>query len=399
MKSTKLPNKKRTVKKKSNSSIDSFLHKVYYDYGNEGALNNSISVLLKLLRENGYSNATDKDVKSFLHKQTSYTVHKRLKKKQFPRRSIHITASKVRTDGDLMDMQDLASWNQGYKYIFILIDGFSKYVRVKPLKNKEANQTATALNELIKKDDFKTIFLYTDSGTEFKGKAFQIVLKENNITHRLCTANDFHCPFVERVIRTIKEKLFQAMTSSLTRKWFDLLPLIVKTYNSTIHSSTKMRPVEAKLDKNIFDVHKSLKHKMIDESPHKKKTYRFKRGDHVRILKEQSNVGNKGYLPRYTWEIFRISKLANQRPLDKDVPAYYLEDLNGDMIENAVFYEPELSYVEPQHNKLYPIREIIQQKNDKVKVWWQGDKRENATWIDRKKVYKGGTTSPNVYKQ
>lgn len=369
------------------------LHEIYYNYGNEGALNNSPNTLLRLLKEKGYSSASIDDIKSFLSKQSSYTVHRRIRKSQFPRRHIRIPASKIRCDADLIELGDLAPWNKNFKYIFIIIDGFSKYINAVPIKRKEARQTADAFTQILDSGNLKSELLYTDSGKEFLGAPFQEVLRRNKIYHRLCTSGDFHCPFVERVIRTIKEKLFQAMTSQLTRTWIDLLPKIVSTYNSTNHSSTGMRPSEADKDQNTLKVFQHIKRKQAYPKTSKSIRYKFKKGDLVRILKGNSGgLISKGYLPRYTWEIFRIHQKANVKPLDRKPgipPAYSIEDLKGEVIEHAVFYEPELSLVDPSIlNNKFPIREILQEDSKRIKVWWHGAQKKDATWINRSQLSK-----------
>lgn len=378
--------------KKSATSQEETLHKIYYNYGEEGALNNNIQTLLRLLKNAGFPKATSAHVLEFLSKQPGYTVHKRLKKAQFKRRPILVSTSKVRADADLIELGDLASWNDGFRYIFIIIDAFSRYVWCRPIKSKEASSTANALKEIVEKEQFQTISLYTDGGKEFSGAPFQSVLKATNMKHRICTSDDYHCPFVERVIRTIKEKLFQAMTTNHTRRWVELLPLIIRTYNETIHSATNHSPQRARLPENyLYVLQKLMKTRKKRYITEKVKQYKFKVGDHVRILLSKGGpLGKKGYLPKFSWEIFKVKKLANDRPLDggnRAIPAYVLEDLQGELIENALFYEQELSRVhKEQLHKAAPVREILEEKGDRVKVWFQGFPKSSAEWVLRKNL-------------
>lgn len=378
--------------------IAQILHNIYYGYGKEGALNNNVETLLRLVRATpGGTKCTRKLVIDFLTKQPSYTVHRRVARRQFPRRIIRVPTRGVRVDADLIELGDLSPWNAGHRYILVLIDAFSRYVWAKPMKNKQSDTAANALKHIIARGQetnrFHTLVLYSDGGREFIGAPFQSVLKREKIKHRICTSNDYHCPFVERVIRTIKEKLFQAMTSSLTRTWLDLLPKVVSTYNQTIHSSTNQRPIDANKEEYQLRVLSTLNRKQrLQYSQHKSVRYTFRVGDLVRILRgDDGALGRKGYLPRFTWEIFRVRKLATDRALDLGgPPAYILEDLNGELIEHAIFYESELSLVHPdQLLRESPIREILAEKGGKVKVWFLGFPKADAQWIDRRKlVYK-----------
>lgn len=374
-------------KKKKKVLIDKILHEVYYNYGGEGALQNNPAKLLRLIKNKGYVSANIQQVKEFLSKQPSYTVHHRAPSRQYPHRKIHVAANHVRIDADLIELRDIAKWNDGYQYILVLIDAFSRFVWAHPIKNKDANTTARALESLIENNnDLQTILLYTDAGKEFIGAPFQGVLKKNSWLHRICTSDDFHCPFVERVIRTIKEKMFQAMTAQYTRRWLDLLPKIINTYNHTSHSSTGLSPYQAKQPENYLHVMK----RVVPMHPTHKNAmpkYNYQKGDLVRILKSKSAF-DKGYLPRFTWEIFRIHKRANDRPHDQHaVPAYILEDLQGELIEHAVFYEPELVRVHAdQLQGPAPIKEILAQRGDKIKVWFQGYPKKDAMWISRQQI-------------
>ena len=49
---------------------------------------------------------------------------------------------------------------------------------------------------------------------------------------------------IERFNRTIKEKMFKYFSANNTRKYIDVLELLVDQYNNTIHSSIKMTPIE-----------------------------------------------------------------------------------------------------------------------------------------------------------
>ena len=49
---------------------------------------------------------------------------------------------------------------------------------------------------------------------------------------------------IERFNRTIKEKMFKYFSANNTRKYVDVLDLLVNQYNNTIHLSIKMSPNE-----------------------------------------------------------------------------------------------------------------------------------------------------------
>lgn len=387
--------------------VEKRLSDVYYQYGERGALQNNLQQLLREVNEPSRRGrkreVTLEEARIFLSKQPSYTVHHRVRSRQFPRRNILVPSPQYRLDGDLLELRDLSPWNSGYNYALVIIDAFTRFVWTENLKNKESGTTAAAFEKLHRNDpgNLTALFLYTDGGREFLGAPFQSTLKKLDIQHRVSTAEEFHCPFAERVIRTLKEKVFQAMTAQHTRRWIDLLPKVVNTYNQTDHRGTGMTPNEAKqpgryleaLRRTYPPARRSEQVKAAAAAKRGGVTYRFKVGDLVRILKSRGSGGavgmNKGYLPNFSWEIFRVRALANKKPHDRSrgPPAYILEDLNGEEIEKALFYEPELVRVHPDQLKgPQPVREILAQKGDRVLVWFQGHPKSSAIWLPRENL-------------
>ena len=65
------------------------------------------------------------------------------------------------------------------------------------------------------------------------------------------------CVF-ERFNRTIKEKLFKYLSANNTRKYVDVLDLLVVQYIITIPSSIKMTPMEASRKQNENKVRRNV---------------------------------------------------------------------------------------------------------------------------------------------
>ena len=58
--------------------------------------------------------------------------------------------------------------------------------------------------------------------------------------------------------RTVKEKMFKYFSANNTRKFVDVLDLLVDQYNNVIHSSIKMTPKEASRKENENKVWRNL---------------------------------------------------------------------------------------------------------------------------------------------
>jgi hypothetical protein len=63
------------------------------------------------------------------------------------------------------------------------------------------------------------------------------MLKREGIQFQVCRNPDVKCAIVERVQRTIHEKLYKYFTYKNTYRYIDVLPAFVQGYNS-IHSAT-----------------------------------------------------------------------------------------------------------------------------------------------------------------
>ena len=108
---------------------------------------------------------------------------------------------------DLADFSDYkTSNNKGFRYIFIVIDNFSKYLWTIPLKNKY-NQTITnEFSNILTTSKRKPLKVDSDRGTEFYNSIFQNFLKSKNINH-YSRFTDKGPSIAERVIRTIRNLL------------------------------------------------------------------------------------------------------------------------------------------------------------------------------------------------
>ena len=66
---------------------------------------------------------------------------------------------------DLVDMRAFSKYTNGVKYLLIVIDVFSKYGWMKPLKSKTGLEVANALQTIFKAR--KPEKLWVDKGKEF----------------------------------------------------------------------------------------------------------------------------------------------------------------------------------------------------------------------------------------
>ena len=74
---------------------------------------------------------------------------------------------------DLADMQLIKKLNEGINYLFCVIDGFSKYNWVVPLKNKKCCSIVYAFQKILNKSKTKPNKMWVDHGSEFYNNVFK----------------------------------------------------------------------------------------------------------------------------------------------------------------------------------------------------------------------------------
>ena len=68
---------------------------------------------------------------------------------------------------DLADMLLLSKFDKGFRFLLCVIDIFSKYARVVPLKDKKGVSIIDAFQKILGKSGSKPNKTWVDKGTEF----------------------------------------------------------------------------------------------------------------------------------------------------------------------------------------------------------------------------------------
>ena len=112
--------------------------------------------------------------------------------KNFKRRKVYSSFKDNIWDVDLADMQSISKCNKGIRYLLCVIDLFSRYAWVIPLKNKKGESIVEGFKKIL--DDFnrKLNKIWVDHGSEFYNNKFKSFLKENDI-EMYSTFNEESC--------------------------------------------------------------------------------------------------------------------------------------------------------------------------------------------------------------
>lgn len=304
-------------------------------------------------------------------KQVVEEIH-RAARKHFPRRHYIMRGLNDTFQVDLVEMIPYSSQNRGYRYILMVIDVFTKRAWAKELKNKTGEEVTKAMTSIFSKNlEHIPRNLHTDQGKEFYNQNFQKLMKKHGINH-YSTYSKLKASIVERLNRTILNKLWQQFSLQGSHKWLNHLQSIMKLYNSTVHRKIKMRPIDVNAQNEKYLLHTVYKE---NYSLYVNKINKFEEKDYVRISKFKT-LFEKGFTPNWTTEIFQITNILPTEPV-----TYELVDLDGVKIKGC-FYEYELQ--KTRSTDIYLIEKIISKKGNKMLVKWLGFDESHSSWIDVK---------------
>ena len=210
---------------------------------------------------------------------------------------------------DLADFLDYkTSNNKRFRYIFIIIDNFSKYLWAIPLK-KYSQTITNEVSNVLTTSKRTFIKIESDRGMEWYNSVFQNFLKSKNIHHY--TRFTDKCPSIaERVVRTVRNLLKKPVFEKRNADWLSEVPSVIKKYNITIHSSTKMTPNQASKNSNekvVFD-------NLIDDRQEQRS--KFKLGQLVRTA-DIKKVFSKSDSTNYGYKSFTITEVIHDT-----IPSY-----------------------------------------------------------------------------
>ena len=375
------------------STWEEYLTLIYYDPKHPGSFQGP-EKLYWAVRKEGKFRISKAQIQEWLMKQEVYTVNRFVTKK-FKRSRVIVAGINDIWDSDLMDMRNLAKYNLGINYVLVAIDIFSRYLYIQPLKTKHGKEIITAFEAIIKQGS-KPNCLRSDAGSEYTSHEVEKYFKSQGI-HHYVTHNETQANYAERVIKTIKSKIYKYIVHNQTRKYIDQLQNIVDSYNSTKHSSLNLEPknvnksneAEVRLDQYLIR-NRSKQVRIKSESKDKPRKrakrpfFKYKVGQTVRISYTKQKF-DRAYSQKYSTEIFKVVQQLKRDYL----PIYKLKDLNDEAVQGT-FYESEIVPVTVDQDTIYKIDKVLKHRNfrgqKQVLVKWQGYSSKFNTWIPASEV-------------
>jgi hypothetical protein len=335
------------------------MERLYYNIDEPSGFASKAALLKAYKKVN--ENASRKDVDEFLKGSDTYTRHV-VQPSKFPRRPYMVIGPGHTLGLDSAHMVNICDENDGIRYILFAMDMFSRFLFVEGLKSLRGVECVRAMKRILDRSIYTYKKVMADNGTEFLNAPMRALYDKHGLilyhSHNRAIKNGM----VERVIRTIKAKLFKYLTHAKTLRYIDILQKIVDTYNVTPHRGL--------VGATPFDVHSMtnpealfrLKVQMYKKRCPAKKT--LSRHLPVDTYTRISSIGvkrfRKGYEPRQTREVFRIKTVNTEHcPI-----TYSLVDLDGNPIEGSFYREELVPTVKPE---TYDIEVLDTRKRRGVK--------------------------------
>lgn len=355
--------------------MDDIFKSIYFDESNPA----SFGSIIKLYRAAKaiHPAITLRDTKNWLSKQYEYTLYKQTER-NFERNKIFTNFINEVWEIDSLHYVNYSRYNYGYKYLIMIIDAFSKYLIVIPVKTLRAEELIPKFTKLFRK--VKPMKIRTDRGLEFNNRHFISLCQRFKIKFYTTSNQTKKAAIVERVNRTIRNKIRSYLAHKNTLRYIDALKQIVKSYNHSIHGSTHMAPIdidesdERKVFKNMYG-HPNMLSILKNQKNMRNK---FERGQEVR-QKFDEKLLDKGYVQKWSDQVYKIRKVYNK--LSKPQYTIALDD----RVISRRFYPEELQIVRTTPNTRWIIEKILRKRKrnniEEVLVRFRGFAPEYDQWI------------------
>jgi Integrase core domain len=299
----------------------------------------------------------------------------------------HIVATKVNSiwQMDLLDVSLYDKSNSNYNWLLTLIDVYSRYVRMIPLKHKSDTPKELAKFFQNIKPTQLPENITSDNDAVFKSHETQALMKKYGIKQYFADKGDHRIlGLIDRFHRTFRRNMILYMTINHTLRWIDGLEELLQVYNETPHKTLrvpiKLGPNAKKTthwEKKISPEDVYFGRKPIHSYQNELETKKLpKLNNYVRILIELGHFDKRTMAQRWSSEVyqiigidvgaastkFQLKNVHTGKTLDKRYRPYQLQVIPKPKLQT--FQEPIQQQIKEERQKKRVQHEL---KRDEIK--------------------------------
>ena len=303
------------------------------------------------------------EVREQLQKSTAYTRFRPYRKRKD---SIPIYAYRkrqhIQCDVCYIDRTDEGkAKNQRKVGVVVFIDVFTKWVWVTPVASVNARTIVNAFDtDFLPHCHPRPENITTDLGPEFNNKLFIAACARERIPLHFGQAKPSRkCAVVERFNRTLQDILHKQMVAFNTNgEWLNILPQTLTIYLNRKHRSIGMSPHQA--EQNVNQERLLARHLKRYEKAGRPRKPKFKPNDYVHALVDMTKLGQRGYHPRFSEEVFQVAQVLPNLPRVR----YWLRDSKGAVVTWASKItgqpdKPPITWFENELSRYNPPRQTV----------------------------------------
>ena len=325
-----------------------------------------------------------KEAKRILEEIEGYTLHREFKQPRIYN-PYYAHSRREQVQADLIDVSKMAAQNQNTRFLLLLIDIFTKFMWVYPLRTKNALEMEAKMRTWLQDVGTKPEVLLTDQGNEFTNGRVQALLRENNIEWQPALGT-MKAAIAERANKTLQILIYKHLTENETLRYLLVLPVLVRSYNTRGHRTLKgLTPAYADRPENENEVQEIFHERYYEVGKHRKFKLPLKVGDLVRIKTDPKKISSssRAYAEQFHGKYYKITRINRTLP----IALYYLRDFDtGEHIEGG-FYKEELQI---QRGDVYKIEAILDRRvrggRREIKVKWKWFGPRWNEWIPERAV-------------
>ena len=386
--SSKIVDPSEKLKKPLNEKLlNDYLESVYNNVKKPGSFLGEEKLYDAVKAEKVY-HITLHQIRQWLRQNEPYSLNKAVRRVAY-RNKVLVSGIDDQFEADLADLSadSYVKANDGVKYLLVVIDVFSRYLWVEALKNKLPQTIIDAFKKIFKRSNRKPRRLRTDRGSEFTALKTRKFMQSQDI-HQMFSHNELQANYAERVIKTLKTKIFQYIVNENTFEYTKVLQDLVSSYNNTWHHGIRAKPSEVtKTNESRLWWQMYWPDTSFLKELKRQRKYRFNVGDKVRISLRREAF-RREYDQKWSGEIFIVVRRFMREGI---TPIYKLTDYANDNISGS-FYENELQKVTVSSDQLFVVDEIVKKKTINgvpwVRVRYRYWPKKFNRWIKKSELLK-----------